>query len=1498
MSDTNTTPPAPTPARAARRWPRRLLYALAGLLVLLGAALWLLGRESTLQALLNKVAAASGGQIAVSGVSGSLYNKMHLGHISYRGAGEHITADGVDISWSPLQYFSDGIAISELRVASLVLESVGPSKPPVLPASIAPPFQLGIAAARVDKLTLLNGGASSVIANLRFALAGDKNQWRLIDASASTPWGLLAANASIGAQRPFALDVKASATQAVTQAATQAATRAATRAVTQTQTQTATPGAAAGKPARVDATLGGNLSLLDLRASGASGAASGDLRLSLAPFAPVVLRAATVDGRGINPGRFNPAWPQADLRLRLTLLVGADQKVSGKLAVDNLAPAGPLDAHRLPLRGLGAQLGGTLTATRIEAALIDLGAAGKFSGAGAIERSGPEAPIGSASFTLHTDGIDLKAVHGSLNTSKIAGDIKLLSQADRHSVTALLAQGGLRLDLQASLADSLLQVQRARLQAGKGSISVTGQASLKDGQPFTASASASHFNPADFGAYPAADLNLDAGLDGHLAPQWRLNAKVALRPSTLLNQALSGSGKLSADAVHLSGVEAKLALGQNGLALSGNFGAPGERLNWRVDARQLGAARADLLGALSASGVLEGTLAAPRGSFVADARGLGLAAAKRGAPDSVLHAAGDIALSGPQRVPELKVSGTALRFNPAAFGPYPAGSVNAAFNGGGRLGADWRLALNLDLQASTLSNAALSGHAKLTADAVHVEGADVDLRLGPNRLLAHGGFGAVRDHLDWKLEAPQLSTLGPQFGGALRASGALSGTPAALALNFALDGQQLQFGPRKIKTLRASASLGSGQGAADPLLADVEVAEVSGPGFTLAGARLQSKGTRAAHTLRLAGHNDDFDASAQVTGGFAAGAWSGTLDALQNRGRFAFTLQAPVPLRLAGALGAGVMGLLHPQQIALANAVLTLPGGSLKVQSLDKNGPRWRSTGLAAGVPLNYLTQLAPAWRDNVSSDLTLGAQWSLDLTAGAGAGDPALAGMLHVYREKGDVTVGTDTPLALGLRTLDARVDVAASQLRLQVTLDGARAGQARLNGGAQLVHGRLVNDSALTLSGNASMASLAWLAPLSGQAGLQLDGALSVALTGAGTLGAPSLSGDIGGEKLLVNWAGQGLKLRNGQLQAKLAGDQLQLQRLSFDGGEGKAQASGWVRFANGEASLELKLVADKLQALSRPDRTLVLSGQSTLVRDRKRFSLDGKFKAERALIEMGAQDTPTQSADVVVLGKPGAKAAAPSLPLNIDLEADLGDAFYLRGKGIDAQLAGSVHIRVQDRRPPRVIGGIRVVSGTYAAYGQKLQIERGVLNFTGAYDNPGLNIQAVRKRPGTDPLTETNVEAGVEVRGTALAPTAKLVSTPSVPDSEKLAWLVLGHGTEGTAGDELGLLSTAAGALFGGSGGGASLQSRLASTLGLDEVGVGQSSTAGSTPAKGLESTVVTVGKRLSQRAYLSFEQGTGTASSLVKLRYKLNPRITLQFQTGTNNALDVLYTWAFD
>ena len=182
-----------------------------------------------------------------------------------------------------------------------------------------------------------------------------------------------------------------------------------------------------------------------------------------------------------------------------------------------------------------------------------------------------------------------------------------------------------------------------------------------------------------------------------------------------------------------------------------------------------------------------------------------------------------------------------------------------------------------------------------------------------------------------------------------------------------------------------------------------------------------------------------------------------------------------------------------------------------------------------------------------------------------------------------------------------------------------------------------------------------------------------------------------------------------------------------------------------------------------------------------------------------------------------------------------------------GIDADLAGTARVRMTGSGQPRINGTIRALNGTYAAYGQNLSIERAVMTFSGPYDNPSLDILAVRKRPEGEQLSETNVEAGVQVRGTAQSPTAALVSTPNVSDSDKLSWLVLGQGMEAASGDQKGVLTAAAGALLGGSGGTGGIQSKIANSLGVDELGLKQG--AGGGNGSGLESTVVTVGKRIS-------------------------------------------------
>ncbi|HZV64214.1 MAG TPA: translocation/assembly module TamB domain-containing protein, partial [Telluria sp.] len=957
-----------------------------------------------------------------------------------------------------------------------------------------------------------------------------------------------------------------------------------------------------------------------------------DGSFTLAPFDPVPLRALAINGHRIDPGFFDPALPAADLTVALSARVEANRKVSGTLALTNQAAAGTLDQQRLPLRALHGELTGDLSALQLRNVLIDLGAAGQFTGGGSLQRGADTTGLGTARFALHTDRLDLKAIHGRLKSTRIAGDIRIANAGNTQTLDAQLADSGMRLDAQATLAGKQLTLQQARLSAGGSSVRATGSFALDGEQAFRLAANALHFNPASFGAYPAADISADVNAAGALAPAWRVAADFALRPSRLFRQPLSGKGKLTADAAHVSGVAATLALGQNTVDVHGSFGAPGEQLLWRLEGKQLSALRSGLYGTLAANGALTGTMAAPRTSFEIDAAGLGWTPAARAANASRLHASGEAWLAA--HAVEVKASGAAQRFNPAAFGAFLPGSINGSFNAAGRSGPDWHGTLDLALQDSTLSNSPLWGHAKLAADAHRIANADIDLHVGPNILAARGSFGTARDQLEWRIDAGQLAAIGPDFAGALRGSGSLSGTMTAPSLSAALEGQNLRLpGGHQLKALRASASVASGRGADDPLVSDIELTNYVHGETHIASARLQTSGTRAAHSLRLAARGDDFDALAEVRGGWNANAWSGTVATLQNRGRYAFALQAPAPLTIAAPPGSGVLGLTRPERIALSGAVIKLPEGSIRLQTLDKNGPRWSSKGAAAGVPLNYLAQFSTGMRDNVSGDLTLGADWTLDLqTAAATGAAPALAGSVHVFREKGDLTVGAEVPVVLGLRQLDLRADVTGGALRVQGEINGARAGHARVDATAQMIAGRLGNDSPLKLSADADMGSIAWLAPLSGQPALELDGALKLALTAGGTVGAPTLNGSMSGDRLALRWADQGVKLRNGVLRAQLAGDQLQLQQLSFDGMQGRATADGFVRFAGGEASMQLKLVADHLEMLSRPDRTVVVTGQSTLVRDAKRFTLEGKFKADRALVELAPLGRPTMSDDVI--------------------------------------------------------------------------------------------------------------------------------------------------------------------------------------------------------------------------------------------------------------------------
>jgi translocation and assembly module TamB len=308
-----------------------------------------------------------------------------------------------------------------------------------------------------------------------------------------------------------------------------------------------------------------------------------------------------------------------------------------------------------------------------------------------------------------------------------------------------------------------------------------------------------------------------------------------------------------------------------------------------------------------------------------------------------------------------------------------------------------------------------------------------------------------------------------------------------------------------------------------------------------------------------------------------------------------------------------------------------------------------------------------------------------------------------------------------------------------------------------------------------------------------------------------------------------------------------------------------------------------AESFGLLARPDLRLAVSGAGQARLAEGKVSLSGALRAERGYIELEQERLPQLGDDVVIAGT---TRAAPRerarLPIGLEVQLDLGERLEVRGYGLEGRLTGKLQVETTKDGELRMYGRIQTVNATFLAYGQRLQVDPGIAIFDGPLDNPALQLTAWRRNQ--------QVEAGVQISGTARAPRVQLVSQPPVPEGERLSWLVLGRAPGEATKADLGLLQAAAGALL-ARGDQMPLDRRIARAFGLDEISLRGSGEVGD--------RVVAVGKRLSDRLYVSYEQGLGVvASSLVKLDLALTQRLSVRTETGTSSGVGLFYRFSWD
>jgi translocation and assembly module TamB len=623
-------------------------------------------------------------------------------------------------------------------------------------------------------------------------------------------------------------------------------------------------------------------------------------------------------------------------------------------------------------------------------------------------------------------------------------------------------------------------------------------------------------------------------------------------------------------------------------------------------------------------------------------------------------------------------------------------------------------------------------------------------------------------------------------------------------------------------------------------------AKLEASGARLAGFefdRLQAslEGDAQAHRMELDARGEKLSLALGAHGALDRRAWNGQIERLKLDLQGVPSLALSQPVRLAYRTGA----------LTLETACLL--GGEIQLCA----GLRGDSRSLVANysiqaLPLQLITTLAaPESKLKVEG-----------LLEGAGeinrAADGIFSGKASLLSSSGALSQGQGEQV-LRLAYRDFRIDADLSRGVGKAAVHGILVDQGELTGTLDIG----VGEQDPPLAGKAriglrDLAPLAWWVPQLAQ----MHGSAEVDAEVAGTLGAPRVAFTLRGTGLDAEVPLLGVHLREGHFRAALLpGGDFEAEG-SIKSGDGAVTLSGARDAVTG---VTLKIGGSNFLAANVPGARITLAPDLALSGRPGALLLAGSVTLEEAdvqLEKLSISKTYRPSPDVVIVDREQKSSSRP-LGLTTDVRIILGRKVTLNGFGLESSLSGELRVVEREDEVSRATGEV-LVSGTYEAFGRKLNIERGRLQYAGTpLDDPQLDILAVRK---IDDIT-----ARLRVTGSALRPKLDVSTDPAMSQTEAMAYLLTGKSASDLHGDDGAAVQSAAQSV------GSVLGNRLAKKLGgrmsfVDEIGVEQNNDLGG--------SAFTVGKYLSPKLFVSYGVGLFEPGSAVTVRYEFTKHWSLE------------------
>lgn len=398
------------------------------------------------------------------------------------------------------------------------------------------------------------------------------------------------------------------------------------------------------------------------------------------------------------------------------------------------------------------------------------------------------------------------------------------------------------------------------------------------------------------------------------------------------------------------------------------------------------------------------------------------------------------------------------------------------------------------------------------------------------------------------------------------------------------------------------------------------------------------------------------------------------------------------------------------------------------------------------------------------------------------------------------------------------------------------------------------------------------------------QAQGQVRLLLQVKGTPAAPVVSGGIDLIDADFQDFAQGLHISaiNGRVVG--AQDRVVVQTLSAKAGAGTLGVTGFVGVAMPGMPIDLHVVAKDARPVTSDLLTAVLNADIT-VRGQMQTRMDVTGGVDLRRVEINIPNSLPASVARLDVIRPGeekqraeaAKAAsAHQSVIGLDLKLLSPGKFFVRGHGLDAEMAGRLTV-TGTTQAPVVTGGFDLKRGNFDLAGISLNFTKGRVGFNGSGVghklDPTLDFEADRAVEGQTAM--------LKVGGYASAPKISFDSIPALPQDQVLAMLLFGTDARSLSSTQMVEVGAALATLTGLTS--FDPMGTLRKTLHLDRLAVGGGSGVGN------GGTSVEAGKYVMKGVYVGAKQATSGSGTQAQVQVDLTSHLKLNTTVGTGGSV---------